>query len=91
MTYEQFAAAAGTSFKVVIGPGEVCALRLAEVSERRLAAGFDMFSLTLTGPLAPELGQGIHRLVHETLGTQDLFLVPEQRKLDGMQWGARRH
>lgn len=86
VTYEQFAAAVGTSFKAVLGSSEACPLRLAEVSERRLASGFETFSLTLNGPLMPELGQGIHRLVHETLGTQDLFLVPEQRKPDGMQY-----
>lgn len=34
------------------------------------------FSLVFTGPPHPNLGQGIHRLVHAELGGLDVFLVP---------------
>lgn len=46
------------------------------------------FSLMFSGPATPIMPQGIHRLVHDELGTLELFLVPLAPDGDGARYQA---
>lgn len=60
---------------------DACALHPGAPDERR-------FSLTLRGPLQPQLEQGIHLLEHAVLGELAIFLVPVGRDAAGMDYQA---
>ena len=46
------------------------------------------FSLLFRGPLNPELSQGLYPLEHRALEPNWYFLVPVERKEDGMYYEA---
>ena len=46
------------------------------------------FSIVFRGPLEPQLAQRIYRLVHEEMGTLELFLVPVSADADGCCYEA---
>ncbi len=46
------------------------------------------FSLLFAAAAGAPLPQGLYRLSHARLGTIDLFLVPLQRKRDGLSYEA---
>jgi hypothetical protein len=54
----------------------------------RAFADREAFVLTFDGPAEPHLPQGTYRLVHERLGSQDVFIVPVARTDDGYQYEA---
>ena len=84
--FEDFEALVDTSFEL---PDEKLELRLCEVSalgQPPKAGGRitrQAFSCLFRGPVEPVLAQGIRRLEHETLGSQELFLVPVGDAEDG--------
>jgi hypothetical protein len=87
LSVEDFRAARGDAFAVADGDG--LSLVLDEV--RGLGRAFaerEAFVLTFDGPAEPHLPQGTYRLVHERLGSQDIFIVPVARTGDGLRYEA---
>ncbi len=72
---KSFAAQLHTTFQVHSGNAAPVKLELIEVNEPPSPPRVECFSLHLRGPVAPRLGQGIHRFEHATLGSLDMFLT----------------
>jgi len=51
-------------------------LLLADVTDPRVSAGFEHFSLFFHGPSDRILPQGTYAMQHDALGTLDVFIVP---------------
>jgi len=74
-TAAQFREQIATSFEVAHPAGAI-PLRLADVSDERLAGGFVFFSVFLHGPSDRLLPQATYTMQHPVLGPLDLFIVP---------------
>jgi hypothetical protein len=69
--------------------GATIPLRLSEA--RRLGPAMregGAFALYFAGPPQPLLQQATYLLVHETLGSLDIFIVPLARSEDGVRYEA---
>lgn len=86
LTHENFAALLNTKFKVEREDGPNIELHLEEVSELKVSARQEEFSIVFRGPGDTALGQGIRRLNHEQMGEFDLFLVPISRDAEGYRY-----
>lgn len=62
-------------------------LQLVEISDASTERT-ESFSLIFWGPLEKPFGQGTYRVDHPRLGEFLLFLVPVDRKADGMRYEA---
>lgn len=78
----------GSAFRVVGGACDSVELRLAELTDGKAAPGFEVFSLFLQGPAAPQLDQATYTLDHPVLGTIALFLVPVEAVAGGIRYEA---
>ncbi|MGA7498480.1 MAG: hypothetical protein WBX00_17265 [Isosphaeraceae bacterium] len=83
LTVTDFAAHVNTSFRVLLGSGDVLDLELIEAktigeSRRPDSPGIRQhaFSLIFRGPRDRLLPQRIYPVEHPTLGALDIFLVP---------------
>lgn len=81
------------SFRLTVeGLPEPLALRLVETRSLTRAQGAGErrlpFGLVFRGPRDPVLPQRIYRLEHETLGAQEIFLVPIRRDGEGTDYEA---
>ena len=76
LTHEGLIENLNTKFYVSADGKRIVDLDLAEVSERKVGATQEQFSLLFRGPREPFLTQGIRSLEHEKLGESDIFLVP---------------
>jgi hypothetical protein len=74
-TAAQFREQMETSFEVTHPSGKI-PLRLAGVSEERVAGGFVFFSVFFHGPSDRLLPQATHTMQHPVFGSLDLFIVP---------------
>ncbi len=63
-------------------------VELISVSDLRETQRQRMFSLVFRGPLDQPLGQGLHPMTHEKMGTESLFLVPIACEADGFRYEA---
>ena len=88
LTHEQFAENLNTKFLVSADGTNVVELELAEVSELKLIATQEQFSVVFRGPRDRFLGQGSRPLEHEKLGRSELFLVPIQEDPEGYYYEA---
>jgi hypothetical protein len=61
---------------------------LANERANNTAAVRQPFSLLFRGPLSPELSQGMYPMEHTALEPNLYFLVPVERKDDGMYYEA---
>lgn len=77
-----------TNFKVQVEGSDPVTLELIEVAETSSSPQFEQFSAFFLGPNARWLGQGIHRLEHDKLGSFDLFLVPVGADEGGTRYEA---
>ena len=75
-SFDEFAAAAQSPFAAVAPGGGSVELLLTEVSDRRVAADTESFSIVFAGPADTPLPQGLVELSHEALGSFELFIVP---------------
>ena len=71
----------GSTFHVDMGDGQSLELRLARVTPLRppppgTPGRVEPFSLIFQGPTHAGLYQASHTLVHDSLGTLEIFLVP---------------
>ena len=87
-THELFAKNINTNF-IAQHPnlGDVT-LELVTVSELRETQRQRMFALLFCGPLDQPMEQGSLPVVHESMGSDVLFLVPVGREADGFRYEA---
>ncbi len=83
-TYDQFAAAADSSFSARLGDGRTAELSLEKVSKLNENGVTRVFSLTFRAPVDVPAEQSIYQLRHEALGELELFLVPIRSNSDGI-------
>jgi hypothetical protein len=76
LTREAFAAQSGAKFQVEADAENDVELELVEVSEVKLSAHQEEFSLVFRGPRESFLGQGTRPFKNEALGRFSLFIVP---------------
>lgn len=88
ITREQFAENLNTKFHVSADGASIVDLELAEVSELKLIATQEQFSVVFRGPRDHLLGQGTRPLDHEKLGQSELFLVPIREDGEGYYYEA---
>jgi hypothetical protein len=95
LTHADFADRVGDRFEAVVDAGPRVPLTLAQAVESPVAGGTGpdgtvrmQFALEFRGPLARALPQGTVSLVHEGLGTLDVFLVPLGPRADEMRYEA---
>jgi hypothetical protein len=88
MGKESFAEHVNSEFQILKEETPALTLKLVEVSGPGVEHGQEQFALLLQGPLETPIGQGIHTVRHERLGTFDLFLVPVGREREGMLYEA---
>ena len=92
LTEEEFSRHLNTSFDVQLGDAQRVELKLVEVAgykERpEEEQGMERFSLYFEGPAEPHLPQSTYTLVHERMGTHDIFIVPVARSAGGFRYQA---
>ncbi len=90
LTVETFAELIGGRFALRAGPDATLDLELIEANPlgARPGRGRAPFSVLFRGPLAPVMPQRIYPLVHETLGSLELFIVPIGPRDGGMVYEA---
>jgi hypothetical protein len=88
LTHEQFAENLNTKFHVSADGINIVELELAEISELKLIATQEQFSVVFRGPRDRFLGQGTRPLDHEKMGRSELFLVPIREDAEGYYYEA---
>jgi hypothetical protein len=88
LTYERFSALTTAPFRVHDGAGNVYDVVLAEISEKKLSAHQESFSLYFRGPSEFFLPQGMYGFEHDTIPMFDLFIVPVSQDADGYTYEA---
>jgi hypothetical protein len=83
LTHEGLLENLNTKFHVTADDTSTVDLDLAEVSELKIGANQERFSLLFRGPRDRFLGQGTRSLEHEKLGQSELFLVPIREDAEG--------
>jgi hypothetical protein len=68
--------------------GRTIDFKLMEVETRASAPKQEEFTLIFRGPLDLPIMQGLFRLEHEKLGTEDIFLVPISKDAEGIYFEA---
>lgn len=66
----------------------VVELELVRIDEVEAQPGQEQFSLVFRAPLEMPPLQGTYRLEHDSLGAEDIFLVPISRDKDGLYFEA---
>ena len=89
LTIDDFQPFVGTPFAVG-DEGQAGLLELTAAEAARADGGAVRvgFSLLFRGARASMLPQGVHRILHPTLGAMDIFLVPVGLDAQGMQYEA---
>ena len=88
LTHEQFAENLNTKFHASTDGNSIVELELAEVSELKLIATQEQFSIVFRGPRDRFLGQGSRPLEHEKLGQSQFFLVPIREDAEAYYYEA---
>ena len=88
LTHEEFVENLNTKFHLSTDDTNIVELELTEVSELKLFATQEQFSIVFRGPRERFLGQGIRPLDHEKLGRFELFLVPIREDAEGYYYEA---
>jgi len=83
-----FAEQVKTKFRAELADLPAFELELTEVKEFAATPAIEQFSLFFLGPPEAPIWQGIYRLTHEQLGTQEIFLVPVGRDQAGVEYEA---
>lgn len=63
-------------------------LELVKLTDTSTSPNLETFALLFCGPATPLLQQGTYRLSHDQMGTAELFLVPVERRADGLYYEA---
>jgi len=91
LTSDDFSPRVGQAFRMRLNPEEWLELVLAEVHTHKYAPPNQQrrgFSLTFQSRLPGAAPQATYTLVHDEMGTMDLFLVPVGPKGGGMRYEA---
>ena len=68
--------------------GRVVDFELVKVEMKTSSPRQEEFSLIFRGPLDLPIQQGLFRLEHEKLGTEEIFLVPVSKDTEGIYFEA---
>jgi hypothetical protein len=85
---DDFAACINSSFRLCPDQPDGFDLVLDTVSELNSAHGFESFSLIFRSPADRLTPQATYPLLHEKLGTIDIFLVPVKQDESGAYYEA---
>lgn len=89
LTVEDFSRLLQQPFRLTSAEGAFeLVLVSAEARGRPVGGGRQPFSLLFRGPRQPVLPQAIHPLVHDALGTLEIFIVPVGANADGVEYEA---
>ena len=94
LTLERFAPDEGSRFDVRVSPGHKVPVTLIEAADRpgrrpdRRGPSGSAFTLLFGGSAPKAFGDGIYTLVHPSLGSISLFLVPVGRAVAGQRYEA---
>lgn len=86
--YDAFAGLLNTTFDVQIEDGQSIDTQLVEISEQRLSAQQEIFSLVFRAPGDVALGQGMRHFHHENTGDFELFITPIRQDEQGSYYEA---
>lgn len=86
-SYEEYAAQVNTRFQL-LETSPVLELVLTEITEKKLTAQQEYFSLVFLGANELCLPQRTYQMKHEHLGEGALFLVPVGQDNEGMRYEA---
>ena len=75
-------------FEVHLQSGKSLDLMLTHVSDLKVSAGQEQFSILFRGPVDAFLPQEMYKLMHESMGSFDLFFVPVGRNENGFEYEA---
>jgi len=87
-TLATFKPRVGDAFTIDAAPAPVELVLESATAVGERPDGRDPFSLVFRGPLAPLLGQAIHRLEHAELGALEIFIVPLGQDADSTSYEA---
>jgi hypothetical protein len=91
LTEAEFSQHVSTTFRAMVGT-EPVDLELTQVKGYAGHAedqqGMERFSLFFSGPAQPVLPQTTYSLIHDSMGTFDLFLVPIKPDGEGSRYEA---
>ena len=88
LNHPTFAEKVNSRFEVHLQSEKPLDLILTHVSDLKVSAGQEQFSILFRGPLDAFLAQGIYKLMHESMGSFDLFFVPIGRNEKGFEYEA---
>ena len=86
-SYEEYAAQVNTKFRL-LEMSPVLEIILSEITEKKLTARQEYFSLVFIGASEFPLPQRTYEMIHEHLGDGALFLVPVGQDNDGIKYEA---
>jgi L-ascorbate metabolism protein UlaG (beta-lactamase superfamily) len=88
LTQPAFTATLNAKFQVQSNDGKKLDLTLTSVSANEVSSHNEQFSIVFRGSLDTFLPQGIYQIMHERMGSFDLFLVPIGRNESGYEYEA---
>ncbi|MBI3651452.1 MAG: hypothetical protein HY231_10575 [Acidobacteria bacterium] len=86
--FSDFAAQLNTKFQMHLNEATVLEIELVEVAKHGASTSPYQFSLRFAAPLNAPLAQGIFKMRHDSMGEQQLFLVPVARDNDHLYYEA---
>jgi hypothetical protein len=87
LTYEDFKNRLNSQYIINTAEADV-SIQLFELSEHKVSAQQERFSLLFKGPLGLFLPQKMYPCRHEEMGVFDLFIVPVAQVKDGFVYEA---
>jgi len=88
LSHEELSKNLNSKFTVCLDDDQSFDVELVELSERKLSAVQERYSLILRGPSDKYLGQGMRHFRHAVIGEFDLFLVPVAQDDKGTDYEA---
>ncbi|SRR5258708_32456745 len=88
LQHEVFTENLNTIFRVQINPEREIETELVEVTELRMSAAQERFTVIFRGPNEVPLGQGMWNFAHDKMGEFSLFVVPISRDDSGTSYEA---
>lgn len=88
LEHEEFTKHLNTRFRIQLSEAETLEAELIEISEHLVSPRQERFAITFRTANETLLSQGLRRLVHDQMGSLDLFLVPIGRDEEATYYEA---
>jgi len=86
--YEGFVENNNSRFTVGLPSGKKLEVLLIDISDRRVSARQEQYSITFRSPADTFIPQGMYRFEHDKLGSFELFIVPIGKDGQGYSYEA---